>query len=117
MKKILMADDDKFFVQVVARFLTGAGYEVVTASNGQEALEKAAMERPDMAVLDVALPFVTGDELAQRLDAGLPILFISGRDLDRLEGLTGPRFRFLQKPADLDDILDNVQALLGEKVG
>jgi DNA-binding response OmpR family regulator len=65
-------------------------------------------------VLDVALPFVTGEQLAQRLDGALPILFISGRDLDRLEGLKGERFRFLQKPADLDEILENVQDLLGE---
>ena len=117
MKKVLMADDDKFFVQVVARFLASAGYEVVTASNGQEALDLAGRERPDVAVLDVALPFVTGDQLAERLDGGLPILFVSGRDMDRLEGLEGPRFRFLQKPADLDDILSNVQELLGERVG
>jgi two-component system OmpR family response regulator len=87
---------------------------VVTAANGQEALDKARTERPDLAVLDVALPFVTGEQLAQRLDGALPILFISGRDLDRLEGLKGPRFRFLQKPADLDEILENVQGLLGD---
>lgn len=114
MKKILMADDDQSFLKVVARFLSLSGYEVVTASNGLEALDKARTEQPDMAVLDVALPFVTGDQLAVKLDASLPILFISGRDLDRLEGLTGERFRFLQKPADLDDILENVQALLGD---
>jgi DNA-binding response OmpR family regulator len=113
-KKILMADDDASFLKVVARFLSQSGYEVVTAANGQEALDKARTERPDLAVLDVALPFVTGEQLAQRLDGALPILFISGRDLDRLEGLTGPRYRFLQKPADLDEILENVQGLLGE---
>ena len=114
MKKILMAEDDQSFLKVVARFLGQSGYEVVTASNGQEALDKARSERPDLAGLDVALPFVTGEQVAKQLDSRLPILFISGRDLDRLEGLEGERFRFLQKPADLDEILEHVQALLGE---
>ena len=114
MKKILMADDDQAFLKVVSRFLGAAGYEVVTAANGRDALEKARTERPDAAVLDVALPFVTGEELARQLDPALPILFVSGRDLDRLEGLEGERFRFLQKPADLDDILVGVRTLLGE---
>lgn len=115
MKKILMADDDQAFLKVVARFLGQSGYEVVTAANGQEAIDKARVEKPDMAVLDVALPFVTGEQVARRLEGGIPVLFVSGRDLDRLEGLEGDRFRFLQKPADLDEILENVQALLSDK--
>jgi DNA-binding response OmpR family regulator len=110
---ILMADDDKFFLQVVARFLGDAGYRVVTCLNGQEALEAASVEHPDLMVLDVALPLVTGDQVATRLGDGRPpILFISGRDLDRVAGLVGPRFKYLTKPADLDDILSNVQELL-----
>ena len=108
-----MADDDKYFLQVVARFLEEAGYRVVTCRNGQEALDQAAAEHPDLLVLDVALPLVTGDQVATRLGADRPpILFVSGRDLDRVADLAGPRFRYLTKPADLDDILANVQALL-----
>ena len=114
MKKILMADDDQAFLKVVSRFLTQSGYEVVTASNGQEALDKAGAMQPDAAILDVALPFVTGEQIARQLPAGIPVLFISGRDLDRTEGFEGPQYRFLQKPADLDDILACVKELLGE---
>ena len=113
MKTILLADDDKFFLQVLTRFLGNAGYQVVACRNGQEALDQFPAAQPDLMVLDVALPLVTGDQIAHRLgDARPPILFISGRDLDRLEGLEGPRFRFMTKPADLDEILANVQALL-----
>lgn len=114
MKKILMADDDKAFLSVVSRFLGQAGYLVVTARNGRDALALAAAEVPDMLVLDVALPFVTGDQIARQVTGEPPILFISGRDLDRLEGISGDRFRFLTKPADLDDILAHVQAMLGD---
>lgn len=113
MTSILMADDDKFFLQVLSRFLGQAGYSVRTARNGQEALDAVAAERPDLLVLDVALPLVPGDEVARLLGDGRPpVLFISGRDLDRTTGLEGPNVRFLTKPADLDEVLANVQALL-----
>lgn len=114
MTKILMADDDQSFLKVVSRFLGAAGYQVVTAANGHEALDKARTEKPDGAVLDVALPFVTGEEIARQLDPGVPVLFISGRDLDRVEGFEGDRYRFLQKPADLDEILAYVKELVGD---
>jgi DNA-binding response OmpR family regulator len=114
MTTILMADDDQAFLKVVSRFLGAAGYQVVTAANGNEALEKARTEKPAAAVLDVALPFVTGEEIARQLDPGVPVLFISGRDLDRVEGFEGKQYRFLQKPADLDDILAYVKELVGE---
>ena len=116
MKKIVMADDDRHFLQVLARFLGAAGYEVATAPTGQEALKLARELSPDMLVLDVALPLMTGEQIARQVSATMPILFISGRDLDRLEGLNGDRFRFLRKPADLDEILENVKVLLGEPV-
>lgn len=110
MAKIVMADDDKHFLQVVAKFLAQAGHQVETARNGEDALMLIGAFQPDMLVLDVALPLVTGDEIGRAVE--LPILFISGRDLDRVEGLAGPRIRFLQKPADLDEILEQVTELL-----
>lgn len=112
MARIVMADDDKHFLQVVAKFLAQAGHEVQTARNGEDALTLIGQTMPDMLVLDVALPLVTGDEIGRAVD--LPILFISGRDLDRVEALRGPRTRFLQKPADLDEILEEVTALLAK---
>lgn len=111
MRRILMADDDRNFLSVVARYLAQAGYAVSTAGTGQEAVRLARLEPPDLLVLDVALPLLSGDQVAAALP-GLPILFLSGRDLDRLGGLTGPHYRFLRKPADLDEILAHVQALL-----
>jgi DNA-binding response OmpR family regulator len=112
--KILMADDDQAFLKVVSRFLATEGFEVVTAPNGQDALDKARTESPDAFVLDVALPFVTGEAIAAQLPPDARILFISGRDLDRLEGLDGPNYRYLQKPADLDDILAHLKDLTGQ---
>ena len=112
MAKLLVADDDRHFLNVLARFFEAEGYEVVACRNGQEALDRARSDRPDALVLDVALPLVTGDAIARQVEA--PVLFISGRDLDRTEGLSGDRFRFLKKPADLDEVLVLVRELLGE---
>jgi DNA-binding response OmpR family regulator len=110
MARIVMADDDKHFLQVVAKFLGQAGHEVETARNGEDALMLIGALKPDLLVLDVALPLVTGDEIGRAVD--LPILFISGRDHDRVQELLGPNRRFLQKPADLDEIAAEVAALL-----
>lgn len=112
MATILMADDDKHFLQVVTRFLAAEGYEVAFARNGQEALEAVKSHPPDLLILDVALPLVTGDQVARELGGKHPILFISGRDLDRLEDLPGDRYRYLRKPADLDEIVEAVRDLL-----
>lgn len=111
MATIVMADDDKHFLSVVAKFLTHAGHAVETARNGEEALMLIGAVKPQLCVLDVALPLVTGDEIARSIDQ--PVLFVSGRDLDRVAEFQGPRFRFVQKPADLDEILAHVEALLG----
>lgn len=113
MPTILMADDDKHFLQVVTRFLESEGFTTAFARNGAEALEQAKAIAPDLLVLDVALPLVTGDQVARELGGRFPIVFISGRDLDRLEDLPGDRYRFLRKPADLEEILAAIRDLLG----
>jgi DNA-binding response OmpR family regulator len=115
MAKILMVDDDVHFTQVVARCLSLEGHSVRTAADGAEALRLMASFGPDVLVLDVALPLITGDQLGQQTE--LPILFLSGRDLERVGHLKRPNIRFLTKPADLDDILHEVSVLLGDSQG
>jgi DNA-binding response OmpR family regulator len=110
MARILMADDDRHFAAVVARFLGRAGHEVLTAADGEAALAAIPTFSPDALVLDVSMPGMGGDALAARVN--LPILFLSGRDLDRVASLAGAHVRCLPKPADLDDILAAVEALL-----
>jgi DNA-binding response OmpR family regulator len=114
MKTILAADDDKHFLQVLARFLSHAGYAVITAQDGEAALALAQQIRPDLLVLDVALPLLSGEQVAAQVEHRPPVLFISGRDLDRLPTPGDPTIRHLRKPADLDEILETIQALLEE---
>lgn len=110
MARILMADDDRHFTAVVSRFLTRVGHEVLTVSDGAAALAALETFTADLLVLDVAMPTLGGEAVAGRVTQ--PILFLSGRDLDRVEGLVGRRVRSLPKPADLDEILAEVEALL-----
>ncbi|MEB3327740.1 MAG: response regulator [Candidatus Sericytochromatia bacterium] len=110
MARILMADDDRHFAAVVARFLTRAGHEVLTAADGDAALAAIPGFSPEALVLDVSMPGLGGDALAARVD--LPVLFLSGRDLDRVAARGGSRVRCLAKPADLEEILAAVEALL-----
>lgn len=112
MPTILVADDDKHFLTVLERLLAAAGHEVHLARNGTEALALAERRTFDLAVLDVAMPFMAGDELLLRLPAALPLLFVSGRDLDRLDGVERAGLRHLRKPVDLDELLAEVEALL-----
>lgn len=119
MATILVADDDKHLGKVLARALLAEGHRAVIALNGPEALELAADDRPDLVILDVALPLLTGDQVALRLRelegmAQTPVLFISGRDRDRLEPVLGSLApcAFLAKPVDLDEVLATVRRAL-----
>ena len=66
-KKILAVDDERHIVRLVQVNLQRAGYEVVTAYDGKEALEKVASEQPDLIVLDVMMPYMDGFEVLQNL--------------------------------------------------
>lgn len=66
-KKILAVDDEKHIVRLVQVNLERQGYEVVTASDGKEALEKVEEENPDLVVLDVMMPYMDGFEVLQNL--------------------------------------------------
>lgn len=120
MATILIADDDKHLGKVLARALKAEGHEAILALNGPEALELATSRSPDLVILDVALPLMTGDQVALGMRAvpalaRVPVLFISGRDRERLEpvlDLLGP-CGFLPKPVDLDAVLGAVKSRLG----
>ncbi|MGH2346367.1 MAG: response regulator, partial [Chloroflexota bacterium] len=91
MPTILVADDDLKITEMLRRTLTYEGYIVLTAVDGQEALDKAQAHRPDLVVLDWMMPRLSGIEVAKRLRAAddLKILMLTAKDAvdDRVEGL------------------------------
>ncbi len=83
-KRILIADDESHILNVVSLKLSNAGYTVVTASDGQEALEMAFANRPDLLITDYHMPQLSGLELCQKLrlapeTAGIPTIMLTAR--------------------------------------
>src|SRR5450432_2372294 len=86
-KKILVADDESHILHVVSLKLRNAGFTVVTACDGQEALELAISEQPDLLITDYHMPQLSGLELCKRLKqdpqtAGIPAIMLTARGYD-----------------------------------
>ncbi len=117
--KILIADDDPFLLRLVRYLLGKEGYEIVTATDGEGALESVETEKPDLVILDVMLPGVDGLEVCRRLrsqpeTAALPIVMLSARwkVSDRVAGLQAGANEYLGKPSDVRQMVACVTALL-----
>ncbi len=119
MARILIVDDEQDLVWSVAHSLRFAGHEVLTASDGAEGLSQARQQRPDVVILDVAMPCLNGIQVCQRLRAdpsldGLPILFLTVKNeiQDKLQGFEAGADDYLTKPFDLRELRVRVEALL-----
>ncbi len=117
MQTILIADDDAKLTDMLRRTLLYEGYTVLTAADGQEALDQAMAHQPDLVVLDWMMPRVSGLEVARRLRAAqeaTPILMLTARDTveDRVEGLDMGADDYLVKPFAPAELLARIRSLL-----
>jgi DNA-binding NarL/FixJ family response regulator len=117
--RILVVDDHADFRKLLGTVLGRAGYEIVEAETGEEALALAARERPSLVMLDVNLPGTSGyavcNELRQSLGHQLPIMFLSGErtePFDRVAGLLIGADDYLTKPFDPDELVARVRRML-----
>ncbi|HVA24424.1 MAG TPA: response regulator transcription factor [Chloroflexota bacterium] len=114
--RVLLVDDDPAVLSGLRRVLARRGFDVVTATNGEAALELAKAIKPDAVVLDVKLPGIDGltvcDEL--RAASNMPILMLTARDTvpDRVKGLDHGADDYLIKPFDVQELLARLRALL-----
>lgn len=107
--RFLIADDEALHNLALTSQLEALGHEVVaTASNGQEAVDLAREMRPDMAVLDIRMPVMTGPEAAHKIheERPIPIIILSAYSDTRTvdEATRSPVFHYLVKPVDPDDL-------------
>ncbi|HWG63025.1 MAG TPA: response regulator [Streptosporangiaceae bacterium] len=116
---ILIADDEQDLRELVAYRLSRAGYGIVEARDGQEALELALNEPPDMAVLDVMMPRMDGLELTRRLRKDpvtrrVPIILLTAsvQEADIRRGLDAGADYYLAKPFNPAELLARVRAAL-----
>ncbi|GAA4599401.1 two-component system response regulator PhoP [Planotetraspora phitsanulokensis] len=114
--RLLVVDDEPNIRELLSVSLRYAGFEVVTASDGREAVQIAERTRPDLIVLDVMLPDMDGFAVAGRLKAAgrrVPAVFLTARDAseDKLAGLAlGDDY--VTKPFSLDEVLARIRAVL-----
>lgn len=118
-KRILVVDDEINIVMVLEARLTGSGYEVITASDGQEGLQKARAEKPDLIILDVMLPKIDGYKVCRMLKSdevyrGIPIILLSARtqESDKEIGWQQGADRYLTKPFRPEELLQTIEELL-----
>lgn len=115
--RILIIEDDEAIASTVSRALSSEGYEVAAVGDGEEGLERARRERPDLLLLDLGLPGRDGLELARELRSGgekMPILILTARDEieSRVAGLDAGADDYLVKPFAGAELLARVRALL-----
>jgi two-component system, OmpR family, response regulator len=115
--RLLVVDDEPNIIDLLSTSLRFAGFEVVTAMTGGEAVKAADQYRPDLVLLDVMLPDVDGFVVLRRLREGrdhLPVLFLTARDAndDKVTGLTLGGDDYVTKPFSLEEVVARIRAVL-----
>jgi DNA-binding response OmpR family regulator len=118
-RKILVVDDEMVLVETIAYNLEQAGYRVITAADGDSALQVAHRETPDLIILDIMLPEMDGLEVCRQLrresnTAATPIMMLTakGDEIDKVVGLEVGADDYVTKPFGRRELLARVRALL-----
>lgn len=131
-KKILVLDDEPDVTAYLTSLFEDNNYEVITAVDGEEGMQKAKDEKPDLITLDISMPEKSGIRFYRELKAdpeieGIPVVVVTGVE-STLDGGTGEDFKrflgtrkqipppdgFIMKPIEKDELLDTVKKLLGD---
>jgi len=118
-RRVLVVDDSPTDLALIARPLQEQGFEVVTASDGDEAIEKAVHHQPGCILLDIVLPGRDGFQVCRELkrrpeSAHIPVILVSGKDgrIDRMWGLRQGATLYLTKPFAPDELVAGVRHCL-----
>ncbi len=113
-RRVLLVDDERAILKVISIKLRVSGYEVVTAVNGQEALELIESAKPDIVLLDVIMPGIDGFEVLRKLrtSSQLPVIVFSARTENSQKALALGANDFMPKPFDVDEMVRRIQNIL-----
>lgn len=122
-EKILVVDDDREMVDLISLFLNNAGFVTLSAFSGEEALEKAFNEKPDLILLDIMMPRIDGWEVLRRLKndpetQNTPVAFITARtqNIDKMIGLSVMKAAgYITKPFSKQELLAEVRRILDKR--
>jgi DNA-binding response OmpR family regulator len=117
--KILVVDDEVYIVHILEFSLRMEGYEVATALDGEQAIEKVASERPDLIVLDIMMPKLDGYDACRRLKANpetnhIPVILLSakGRNVDQKMGIDAGADDYITKPFSPRKLVEKINTML-----
>ncbi len=121
MARILVAEDERDIRELIAFTLTFAGHQIVQAANGEEAVELAQKEKPDLILMDVRMPRMTGYEACRAMKAidivkDIPVVFLSakGQDEEVQTGIESGAVAYILKPFAPDELTQRVAEILQE---
>lgn len=123
MKKILIVDDEEEIREIVKKKLEQKQFEALTASGGEEALSICKARKPDLVLLDIAMPGLDGYQTCEKLKQDkdtrdIPVLFLTAKDLE--PGSIVERYRglgavgYLPKPSTFDELLGKINEIIGK---
>lgn len=122
MAKVLVVDDEPNIVLSLEFLMEQAGFEVVTAEDGEQALARINDAHPDLLLLDISLPGISGFDVLEQLrgnaaTAQLPIIMLTahGRDVEREKGMALGADDYITKPFSTQSLVEKVKALLSEE--
>ncbi|HEX2980358.1 MAG TPA: response regulator transcription factor [Anaerolineaceae bacterium] len=114
--RILIADDEPLYIRLLQINLQTEGYEVITATNGEEALEKITSHSPDLVILDIMMPKLDGIQATERIRqfTSIPVIMLTARgdEQDRVQGLNVGADDYIVKPFSATELLARVRAVL-----
>ncbi|MCU0606490.1 MAG: response regulator [Candidatus Edwardsbacteria bacterium] len=120
-KKIMVVDDEPYIARVIKFKLEQEGYIVISANDGVTGLAKIREEKPDMVLLDVMMPGMTGYEVCQKIKndaelAGIPVVILTakGQERDREQGFSMGASDYITKPFSPNRLLELVRSIVGE---
>lgn len=122
MAKILIAEDEPDIRELITFTLKFAGHEVLPTANGEEALQRTREELPDLVMLDVRMPRLTGYEVCRELKADpktqqIPVIFLSakGQESEIQTGLDAGATDYILKPFSPDFVVERIHEILAQK--
>jgi DNA-binding response OmpR family regulator len=114
--KILVADDEQNIIKLLRLYLREEGYELVTARNGREALDRFRSDHPDLVLLDLMMPELGGFEVCNeiRRESDVPVIMLTARsdDVDKIVGLEMGADDYITKPFNPREVVARVKAAL-----
>jgi two-component system response regulator ResD len=112
--KILVADDEPSILEVVTLYLKNEGFTVLAASDGEQALALEISERPDLLILDIMLPKVSGWDICRSIERSVPVIFLTAKiaEADKMTGFSLGADDYITKPFSPRELVARVKAVL-----